>query len=385
MHQQRSNQKNCAISILGDGQLAMMLKEAAPSLPIHLNAIDFKQYVDTENLGESFKAQFQNQDVVTFETENITAQLISQLPAHLAFCPPLKALETAQDRFKEKSLFDTLSIPTNRFKGISTASDIDQAVSELGLPMVLKTRQFGYDGKGQALITNHNQITTVAQKMADQPLIAESHVDFDYEVSQIATRDQNGHIVYFPLVRNIHWEGILRETHLLSQDDEHIRHLQQKARHITGQLMAYFDYVGTMAVEFFVVGDELKANEIAPRVHNSGHWSIDGCRISQFANHLRAISGLELKQPLPAYRYAMMVNLIGEDLTAHNADVLEKDPAIDPKCYGKALRPKRKMGHINITANNKDTFRQAIHSVYQTIDAPVSVYAQKLYDEQASS
>jgi len=354
-------------AILGQGQLATMLIESADNLALEVKAFPLPA-ISQNGLTEQAEIarychQLKHFDVVSFEIENIAVELLTAIQAmqSVSVYPSIQALAVAQDRLNEKNTFNYLNIPTNNFFEINNYQDLRDAASELRYPFVLKTRRFGYDGKGQMLVKNSMEQEIAWKRLSNHPLIAEQWVDFDYEVSQIASRDHQGNISYYPLVRNEHRSGILRETHVIAID----KPLSDQAQNISAKLLTYFNYVGTFTIEFFVKGNNLYANEIAPRVHNSGHWSIDGATTSQFENHMRAIAGLGVKPASISKAHAIMINLIAEDVPA----TLITNNYIKPKSYGKTWREGRKMGHINIVADNKQDFLKAYNEVYSSIDA----------------
>jgi 5-(carboxyamino)imidazole ribonucleotide synthase len=284
--------------------------------------------------------------LATYEFENVPLIAARHLAARLPVYPPPRALETAQDRLHEKALFRTLGIDTPDFAAVATWAELEAAVAQLGLPAVLKTRRLGYDGKGQAVLQTATDVA-VAWKQLAQPaaqigLILERFVTFDREVSLIAARSTVGEVVFYPLVENHHQDGILRLS--LAPAPDLSPALQAQAEGYARSVLAALDYVGVLAIEFFQVGDRLLANEMAPRVHNSGHWTQDGAVTSQFENHLRAMTGLPLGDTSPLGR-AAMVNLIGA--IPDPAAVLAV-PQAQLHLYGKAPRPGRKVGHINL-------------------------------------
>jgi 5-(carboxyamino)imidazole ribonucleotide synthase len=255
--------------------------------------------------------------------------------------PPAKALRHSQDRLDEKRLFDKLAIPLPGYHAVDTRADLDAAADKLGLPMVIKTRRLGYDGKGQFVVKEAADLDRAWQALGGNALIAEQWVPFDFEVSCIGVRNATGDIEIYPLARNAHEDGILRT----SRSPVDAPHLAARAEDYVRRLLLELDYVGVLALELFVRGEELLANEFAPRVHNSGHWSIEGSATSQFENHIRAV----LNRPLgstASSAHAGMVNLIGEISEA--ARTLDVGVLHD---YGKAPRPGRKLGHITITAD----------------------------------
>ncbi|MCF6765428.1 5-(carboxyamino)imidazole ribonucleotide synthase [Thiotrichales bacterium 19S3-7] len=358
--------KKTNIAILGNGQLASMLADCADKLSLTTQAFPLPK-TDASGLISQKEIDYwlevlQPFDVVTFEIENIALDLLKALETVTLVRPAVTALEVAQDRLKEKTLCSQLEIPTNQYLAVSSYNDLLLAVEKLGLPLVIKTRRFGYDGKGQYVIKDRKDIEPAWQALSGAShLIAEQFVPFDFEVSQVATRDKNGQIVFYPLVRNEHRDGILRESFVLSDKQS----LSLDAQTIAKKLLDHFDYIGTFAIEFFVKDNQLLVNEIAPRVHNSGHWSINGASVSQFENHLRAISDLSLVQPQLVAPFIMMVNLIGEELP-DNWPTVE---GVYPKSYGKSLRENRKMGHVNVVGHSKDELKLRLNDIYQQIQA----------------
>lgn len=357
------------IAILGNGQLAMMLSESAQKLAVKTTSFSLpkidKLGLANEDEINHWRTELKDFDALTYEIENIPVNLLKQLEVQLPVMPAIAALETAQDRLKEKELATKLHLPTNRYAAVSSLELLYEASEKLGFPLVLKTRRFGYDGKGQSIIKNKNEIETAWNNLKEaEYLIAEAFVDFDYEVSQIASRDQSGAIVFYPLTQNIHRDGILRESFVLSDKKE----LSLKAQKIASQLLEHFQYVGTLAIEFFVKDQSLFINEMAPRVHNSGHWSIQGATVSQFENHLRAVSGLNIIEPKVTAPYVMMINLIGEDVPEGLADI----SGVYPYSYGKTLRANRKMGHINIISQTKEAHIERIKQVYSKLQVSLT-------------
>jgi 5-(carboxyamino)imidazole ribonucleotide synthase len=254
--------------------------------------------------------------------------------------PPPAALRHAQDRLAEKLLFQGLGIPLPGFHPVDARADLDAAVAAIGLPLVLKTRRFGYDGRGQIVIRNGSELDRAWATLGDAALIAEAWVDFDFEVSAIGARNVSGQIISYPLTRNAHVDGILR-TSRAPLEDKSLRQLADRYLH---DLLEKLDYVGVLALELFVAGNQLLANEFAPRVHNSGHWTIEGAAPSQFAAHLLAISGADLAAP-ELRGFAGMLNLVGdipESARAQSIGALHD--------YGKDARPGRKLGHITVLA-----------------------------------
>lgn len=303
----------------------------------------------------------QDLSFATYEFENVPATTAQWLAERLTLAPSAKALEIAQDRIAEKSTFRSLGIPVQNFVGISSAADIDAALSKVPLPAVLKTRRLGYDGKGQRVLAKSDSdaasvVRTAWAELGKVPCILESFVTFSAEVSMIAVRARragaNATIAFYPLTQNEHRHGILWKSHAPAPCDTDGQ-LAQSARKYVQTLMESLDYIGVIAVEFFVSNAGLIANEMAPRVHNSGHWTIDGAVTSQFENHLRAVSGLPLGST-ECEGSSVMINLVGR--APITARVLEISGA-KVHLYGKALRAGRKLGHV--TLNGQDESRLA--------------------------
>jgi 5-(carboxyamino)imidazole ribonucleotide synthase len=343
------------IGIIGAGQLGQMLGFAARELGHESIFIDPSDTPPAARAGKVVRAQYDDDaalaalaeavDVVTYEFENVPVAALAAIPDHVPVYPPTRALEVAQDRLSEKTLFEALDIPVPPFRTVDTEADLAAACGELGFPCVLKTRRFGYDGKGQAVIRDAAGMAAAWSALGGQPLILEAWVPFDHEVSVIGARTAGGGTCTWPLTRNRHRDGILRTS--LAPSDEGA--LNQAARAYIDRLLADLDYVGVLALELFVSGGSLLANEFAPRVHNSGHWTIEGSATSQFANHVRAITGAELGTA-DCRGYAGMVNLIGE---IPDAARQWSDPRVFFHDYGKSPRPGRKLGHLTVVADTE--------------------------------
>ncbi len=352
------------IGIIGAGQLGQMLGFAARDLGVECVFLDPSDQPPATACGEVIQRPFDDPaalaelaascDVVTYEFENVPVEALHRIEDEVAIYPPPGALQHSQDRLAEKQLFDHLGIPLPGYHVVDTREDIDAAVDRLGLPIVIKTRRLGYDGKGQFVVREQADVDAAWQTLGGNDLIAEQWVPFDYEVSCIGVRNVDGDTVIYPLAHNVHEGGILRTSR--SPVDEPA--LADTAEHYVRTMLEHLDYVGTLALELFVCGDTLLANEFAPRVHNSGHWSIEGSETSQFENHLRAI----LNRPLgstASIGHAGMVNLIG--------DIPEAARKIDDAYvhdYGKSPRPGRKLGHITVisdAAAARDKFLDTVH------------------------
>jgi 5-(carboxyamino)imidazole ribonucleotide synthase len=343
------------IGILGAGQLGRMLALAGYPLGLRFRVLDPTPDSPAGQLAEQIVAPYDDDvalarladdaALVTYEFENVPVEAARALERFAPVFPPPAALETAQDRLVEKTFFQRLGIATPPFAAVDTRADLDAALARIGLPAVLKTRRLGYDGKGQLVIRSAAEIEPAWQSLGGQALILERFVAFTRELSLLAVRGRDGATACYPLVENEHRDGILRRSLAPAPDSAT---LQPQAEEDAGRILDALGYVGVLAVELFEVGGALLANEIAPRVHNSGHWTIEGAATSQFENHLRAVCGLPLGAT--AMRgHAAMLNLIGQ--TPDPADVL-RVPEAHLHRYGKAPRPGRKLGHITVCADD---------------------------------
>jgi 5-(carboxyamino)imidazole ribonucleotide synthase len=281
-------------------------------------------------------------DVVTYEFESIPVSTVRFVAERIKVFPPVKALATAQDRLLEKQLFADLGIPTPPFAAVDNVQDLQRAAARIGLPLVLKTRRMGYDGKGQAVIRDAASLEAAWQLLEGSPLLVEKYVDFQYELSVIGVRDTAGRDVFYPPIENVHREGILRKS--TAPAPSVTPQLAGLAINYCQRLMERLAYVGVLALELFSVDGELFANEMAPRVHNSGHWTIEGAETSQFENHLRAVLSL----PLGATAIrgnALMFNIIGHIPPIESVVAVE---GAHLHLYGKAPTEKRKVGHVTL-------------------------------------
>jgi 5-(carboxyamino)imidazole ribonucleotide synthase len=341
------------IGILGGGQLGRMLALAAARLGFRchvfapspdspafdvVHRVTCADYTDTEAL-DRFAADV---DVVTYEFENVPAETAAFLAARVLVLPDPAILATTQDRLAEKNFVTGLGIPTAAFAEISSPAGLKAAIERIGRPAVLKTRRFGYDGKGQVTIKNGTDPETAWREAGAQPCILEAFIPFQREVSVVAARGHTGAVECFDVTENEHSDHILKTSRVpaaLSRQDA------VQAQRIAGILAKKFSYVGVLAVEMFVLREgELLVNEIAPRVHNSGHWTIDGASVSQFEQHIRAVAGWPLAKPVRRGRVEM-TNLIGREVEDYRRYL--NLPGVAVHLYGKtAIRPGRKMGHI---------------------------------------
>jgi len=340
------------VGIVGAGQLGQMLGLAGKQLDLEFTFLDPAPQPPARVAGPVLKYPFDSHvglrqlaasvDVLTYEFENVPVQAIEEVADDVSVYPPLGALRNAQDRLLEKKLFESLAIPVPSYAAVDSEEDLRRAAGAIGLPLVLKTRHLGYDGKGQELVMNESAISAAYEALQGKPLIAEQWIDLDREVSAIGARNIAGEIVVYPITENRHRDGILRTSRAPDASDA----VARLARKYLKKMLDRLDYVGVLALEFFVRNDQLLANEFAPRVHNSGHWTIEGAVTSQFENHLRAILNMPLGDTT-AVAHAGMVNLIGSMPTS-TSDIA-RGHLHD---YGKTPRPGRKLGHITLLADS---------------------------------
>jgi 5-(carboxyamino)imidazole ribonucleotide synthase len=351
------------IGILGGGQLGRMLATAAarlglrcqvfspdpdsPAFDVVMNAT-CAEYADVEAL-ELFASDV---DVITYEFENVPAASAMILAARRPVLPDRKILETTQDRLAEKDFVTRLGIGTAGYADISSAAALRTAIARIGLPAVLKTRRFGYDGKGQAIIRDGDDPDLVWENLATKSAILEAFIPFEREISVIAARSASGRVECFDVTENEHSDHILKVSRAPAAISDA---LAAQARGIAERIAQALNYVGVLAVEMFVVpgdgGPKVLVNEIAPRVHNSGHWTLDGASISQFEQHIRAIAGWPLGKPV-RHGPVTMTNLIGDDIKDYEQWLTV--PGATLHLYGKGPpRPGRKMGHVTQVAAPK--------------------------------
>jgi 5-(carboxyamino)imidazole ribonucleotide synthase len=347
---------DATIGILGGGQLGRMLALAAARLGFKCHvfcpepaspAFDVVRRVTEADYGDiAALARFADDvDLITYEFENIPAAAAAFLAAQKPVLPDPRVLATTQDRLVEKEFIVSLAIPTAAFAAAASAGEITQALTTLGQPAVLKTRRFGYDGKGQALIRRASEAPAAFQAIGAQPAILEAFVTFEREISVVAARGADGQIECFDATENEHRDHILKVSRVPAAIAPRVA---DEARRIAARIAQAFDYVGVLAVEMFVMPEgaaaPLLVNEIAPRVHNSGHWTIDGASVSQFEQHIRAVAGWPLAKPIRHGRVEM-VNLIGSEVEDYAKWLMT--PGACVHLYGKtAARPGRKMGHV---------------------------------------
>ncbi len=342
--------KFSTVGIIGAGQLGRMLALAGYPLGLHCSFLDRSADTPGAQVAPILLGDLEDpacllelasrSDVVTFDWENISGKALVPLEKLTAIRPPRAALEVSQDRLQEKRLFGTLKIPVAAHAAIDSKEDLLRAMTKIGSKGVLKTRRLGYDGKGQFVVRHPRDSDAAWAQMGGSGLIYEKFQEFSREVSIIGARSTAGEIVYYPLSSNTHSGGILR----YGVAPYAAPSLERAARRYLKKVMEALEYVGILTIEFFVVEGRLIANEMAPRVHNSGHWTIEGCVTSQFENHLRAICGLPLGSTR-ALGHGAMINFLGQMPDRQRLLDIEGLAFHD---YGKQPRPGRKLGHCTI-------------------------------------
>jgi 5-(carboxyamino)imidazole ribonucleotide synthase len=342
------------IGILGGGQLGYMLALAGYPLGLHFRFLDPSPEAPVGRIAQRVTAEYTDQaalekfasglELVTYEFENVPVEAANFLAERVPVYPPPAALEAAQDRLAEKNLFRKLGVATADFAAVSSSSELDAALKTLGLPAVLKTSRMGYDGKGQWILRTAQDVAKAKSEMPRAKFILERFVPFTRELSVLAVRSRDGETAIYPLVENHHRSSILR---LSIAPAPHLDPaIQHSAENVAHRVLESLKYVGVLAIEFFEYQGELLANEMAPRVHNSGHWTIEGAVTSQFESHLRAVLGLPLGST-GLTGHCAMLNLIGD--LPESAEVLAV-PDAHLHLYGKSPRPGRKLGHVTLRA-----------------------------------
>ena len=366
------------IGILGGGQLARMLGLAGAPLGVQFKVVDSADDACAGQVAPLIRADWrdfaalekfaQAIDVATFDFENVPAETAQWLTARTQVFPNPRALATAQDRLAEKTLFRECGLGTPAFAPVDTREDLDAALRAVGAPAILKTRRLGYDGKGQFRLKSANDADAAWQALGSNShgLILEAFVPFECEVSVIAVRGRDGDFRTWPLTRNWHSDGILSASLAPAHMGENIaRAAFAHARTIAEKL----DYVGVFALELFVHKGELLGNEMAPRVHNSGHWTIEGAVTSQFENHVRAVLGLPLGDTSALGR-ACMLNWIGE---LPDARAILREPDAHWHDYGKSPRAGRKVGHATIRAKDDEVLADALQRIGEALGRQAQV------------
>ena len=354
------------IGVLGGGQLARMLALAGAPLGVRFLIVDAVADACASQVAPTLSADWRDFaalekfaariDVATFDFENVPADTAHWLTDHTRVSPNPRALALAQDRLAEKSMFRELGLDTPAFATVDDRADLERAARAIGFPCVLKTRRLGYDGKGQYRLRSAADIDAAWSAIAGAPSILEAWVPFDREVSVIAVRGQDGAFSTYPLVQNWHSDGILSASLAPAPD---IAALAPAAAAHARAIAEHLDYVGVFALELFVRDGKLLGNEMAPRVHNSGHWSIEGAVCSQFENHVRAVLGLPLGDT--ALRgISVMLNWIGE---LPDATAVLTEPDAHWHDYGKTPRAGRKVGHATVCASDAAQMTERLRRV----------------------
>ena len=355
------------IGVLGSGQLGRMLALSAYPLGHEMRFLASSEEDPSSLLGNTFIQNGNqeiiedfayNSDVVTYESENTAVSIVKEISHKTIVYPSTKSLYITQHRGREKALFDKLNIPCAPYQIVKNLSELKIAVENIGLPAILKTATDGYDGKGQFLIQSNSQLDQAWKSMSGVESILEGFVNFKRELSLVAVRGVDNSHEYYPLVENSHHNGILRLTIAPAQNIS--PKLQQQAESYMRSLLDEMNHVGVLTIELFETDNNLVVNEMAPRVHNSGHWTIEGARTSQFENHIRAITETPLGDTSCTHKYSAMINIIGEQgpidkaLTLKNAHL---------HLYNKTEREGRKLGHITITANTLDDLNTSLETL----------------------
>jgi 5-(carboxyamino)imidazole ribonucleotide synthase len=360
------------VAVLGGGQLGWMLGLAGIPLGCSFAFLDPVEDAPGAAVGELVVGRLDDVEaarraakgaaVVTYEWEGVPAATARALGSLAPVYPSARALDVAQDRVVEKQTLQALGIATAAFRPVESPADLRRAVDAIGLPAVLKTRRGGYDGKGQVVLGEPAGLDAAWNSLGNEQCILEGFVTFDRELSILAVRGRDGEVACWPAVENHHRDGILRLTRAPAPglDDA----LQARGEASIRPLLDELDYVGVCCVELFDVGGHLLANEIAPRVHNSGHWTIEGAETSQFENHVRAILGLPLGSTA-ARGPSAMVNCIG---TMPDRDALLRTPGAHLHDYGKSARPGRKLGHVTVTAPDHERLEARLARVRELCD-----------------
>jgi 5-(carboxyamino)imidazole ribonucleotide synthase len=376
------------VGILGGGQLGYMLALAGYPLGLQFRFLDPSPEAPVGRIASRVNADFTNADAlerfangldrVTYEFENVPVESVKILAKRVPVFPSPKALEVAQDRLREKTLFRELGIATADFMPVQNPADLAAAIKKLSLPAILKTCRMGYDGKGQWMLRTAEDVLRAKAEMSvpadaarpandvsGTPYVLERFVPFSRELSILSVRSSAGEIIFYPLVENHHREGILR---LSLAPAPHLEpKTQLAAEGAARRVLEALEYVGVLAIELFELDGKLLANEMAPRVHNSGHWTIEGAVTSQFENHLRAVCGFPLGSTT-TLGHSAMLNLIGE--TPAPAEVLAI-PDAHLHLYGKSPRPGRKLGHVTLHANSARHLAEQLAALPAFFQRPV--------------
>lgn len=359
------------VLVLGAGQLARMMSLAGAPLNIEISAYD----VGSENIvhpltqaviGHGLESAIANADVITAEFEHIPHDILAVCEQSGKFLPSTAAIKAGGDRRIEKQLLDDADVRNAKYFVINTRDDFDQAIKHVGIPMVLKSALGGYDGKGQWRLKEANQADAIWAEMAEciaasdsQAIVAEEFVPFNREVSLVGARSKNGTVAVYPLAENVHTNGVLTLSTAIADTD-----LQEQAKQMFTAVADKLDYVGVLALEFFDVDGTLLVNEIAPRVHNSGHWTQQGAETCQFENHLRAVCDLPLGST-KLVRETSMINILGEDTLPKSLLAMD---GVHIHWYGKEKRAGRKMGHINVCGDYSGELQRKLCALADVLD-----------------
>ncbi len=356
------------IGVLGAGQLGQMMALAGYPIGLRLRFYDHAADAPAAQVAECTVGNFDDQealrrfaerlDVVTYEFENVPAPAAHDLAARVpCFLPPPQALEVAQDRLAQKSFFKALGVPTPAFLPVNSIDDLQRGLESTGFPAILKTRRWGYDGKGQAIVRKAEEVTDAWNTLKGSMVILESFVQFERELSLIAARGRKGETAFYPLTENHHRNGILRWS--IAPANDVSTDLQQLAESYARKVFSALNYAGVLTIEFFMAKGELLANEMATRVHNSGHWTIEGAATSQFENHLRAVCGFPLGST-EACGCSAMVNFIG---TVPDPAAVLQMAGVHLHLYGKQPRPGRKLGHATLCASRSEDLADPLQAL----------------------
>ncbi len=368
------------LGVLGAGQLGLMIARAAANLGATTRFLDPNPNACAQSVGELIVAPYtdasaldrfaQELTAATFEFESIPAQTVEYLAARVPTAPSSKALAASQDRLHEKHLLESADIPVADWRPVDSIDALHTAINQLAVPCILKARTGGYDGKSQARIPSPDDAQAAWNAIDQRPAICERIIPFDRELSVIAVRSKNAQTLFYPVNQSHHTRGILTKTisPAPTTNPDQIALLQARITHLLDQL----NYVGVFTVECFQTADKLIANETAPRVHNTGHWTIEGAAASQFELHARAVLDLPLAPIRLTHNHSAMLNIIG----------IEPDPALASipgatlHMYGKHPKPARKIGHLTITADSPDQLAERTEQaerIYSPLLAPASV------------
>ena len=362
-----------SVLVLGSGQLARMMALAGYPLGISVQAVDVADNkivdpVSKQIINNSLDRMVEEVDAITVEFEHIPENLLELVHASGKLKPSVESILTGADRVREKKLLERLAIANCPFEIVTDVEQLDVALEKLGEKLIIKASRDGYDGYGQWRLQNKTELPEIKQQLSKLdlhkvPLVVEKMLSFDRELSLVAVRSSKGDIAYYPLAENLHHHGQLHVS--IAPATQVNETLNQQAQDIFNKLAESLDYVGVLAVEFFQIGEQLIVNEIAPRVHNSGHWTMQGADTCQFENHLRAVRGLPLGLTKVTSPTAM-VNIIG--CKAFARDMLSI-PGCHLHWYGKTPREKRKMGHFNLCAENYAELGKTMQALVEYVPA----------------